>query len=62
MDRQNWVTWTKGGAQSMDDRIRTRLHKILATHRPKPLPDGAAEKIQAVLDAAEARHAREGAR
>jgi trimethylamine--corrinoid protein Co-methyltransferase len=62
MDRQNWVSWTKGGAQSMHDRIRARLHGILATHRPKPLPDGAEAKIQAVLEAAEARHAREGIR
>jgi trimethylamine--corrinoid protein Co-methyltransferase len=62
MDRQNWVSWTKGGAQSMHDRIRARLHGILATHKPKPLPDGAETKIQAVLEAAEARHAQESVR
>jgi trimethylamine--corrinoid protein Co-methyltransferase len=55
MDRQNWVSWSKGGAQSMQDRIKARLHRILATHRPKPLPDGAEARIQAVLEAAEAR-------
>ena len=56
MDRQNWVNWTKNGAQAMHDRIRERLRGILATHRSLPLPDGAAERIQAVLEAAEARH------
>ena len=56
MDRQNWVNWTKSGAQAMHDRIRERLRGILATHRALPLPDSAAERIQAVLEAAEARH------
>jgi len=56
MDRQNWVNWTKSGAQAMHHRIRERLRGILATHRAPALPDGAAERIQAVLEAAEARH------
>ena len=59
MDRQNWVNWTKGGAQSMHDRVRERLRTILATHSPQPLAAGAAARIQAVLEAAEARHKEE---
>jgi trimethylamine--corrinoid protein Co-methyltransferase len=55
MDRQPYVNWEAAGATSMNDRIRSRLHRILETHTPPPLPDGSAEKIQAVLDAAEAR-------
>ena len=55
MDRQNWVNWVESGTQTMHDRIRARLQKILATHRPPPLSGDAAEKIQAVLEAAEAR-------
>jgi trimethylamine:corrinoid methyltransferase-like protein len=55
MDRQNWVTWVESGTQTMQDRIRARLQEILATHRPPPLSGDAAEKIQAVLEAAEAR-------
>ena len=55
MDRQNWVNWVEGGSQPMHARIRARLQKILGTHRPPPLTGDAAEKIQAVLEAAEAR-------
>ena len=55
MDRQNWVNWVESGTQTMHDRIRSRLQEILATHRPPPLTGDAAEKIQAVLEAAEAR-------
>ena len=39
----------------MLDRIKAKLRKILATHQPPPLPNGAAEKIEAILQAAEAR-------
>jgi hypothetical protein len=39
----------------MQERVRTRVREILDTHQPKPLPEGAAEKIKAVLDAALAR-------
>jgi trimethylamine:corrinoid methyltransferase-like protein len=55
MDRQPWVNWDAAGATSMNDRIRTRLQRILETHTPPPLPEGTAEKIQAVLEAAAAR-------
>jgi hypothetical protein len=39
----------------MTDRIRAKLKKILTRHAPPPLPDGAAEKIAAILREAEAR-------
>jgi trimethylamine--corrinoid protein Co-methyltransferase len=55
MDRQPWVNWEAAGAPTMYDRIQVRLREILATHKPPPLPDGVAEKIKAVLQAAEAR-------
>ena len=55
LDRDPWVTWEAAGAQTMLDRIRAKLRDILATHQPPPLPDGAAEKIEAILQAAEAR-------
>jgi trimethylamine--corrinoid protein Co-methyltransferase len=57
MDRQRWVSWQTMGATTMNDRIKARLHQIMTTHTPPPLPPGAAEKIQAVLAAAEARMA-----
>ena len=58
MDRQPWDNWQAAGAKTMNDRIRAKVRKILATHQPPPLPEGAAEKIAAILQAAEAREAR----
>ncbi len=55
MDREPWVNWQAAGAQTMLDRIQAKLREILATHQPPPLPDSAAEKIEAILEAAEAR-------
>jgi trimethylamine--corrinoid protein Co-methyltransferase len=58
MDRQPYETWQAAGAQTMNDRIRAKLRNILATHTPPPLPAGAAEKIEAILQAAETREAK----
>jgi trimethylamine---corrinoid protein Co-methyltransferase len=55
MDRERYVIWEANGAKSMSDRLKVKMRKLLATHTPLPLPDGAAEKIQAILGAAEAR-------
>jgi len=55
MDRNAWVNWESAGAQAMQDRIRGKVGEILAKHKPLPLPEGAAERIQAVLETAEAR-------
>lgn len=55
MDRAKYSNWKAAGATTMNDRIRARLHQILDQHVPPELPPGAAEQIQAVLDAAEAR-------
>jgi trimethylamine--corrinoid protein Co-methyltransferase len=55
MDRGAWVTWQAAGAQTMHDRIKARLRQILGGHQPPPLPPGAAERIEEVLSAAEAR-------
>jgi len=58
MDREPWVNWQAAGAQTMLDRIRAKLHDILATHQPPPLPDGVAAKIEAILQEAEEREGR----
>ena len=55
MDRDAWVNWESAGAQAMQDRITGKVGEILAKHKPPPLPEGAAERIQAVLETAEAR-------
>jgi len=59
MNREPWVNWEAAGAQTMLDRIRAKLREILATHQPPPLPEGVAEKIEAILQEAEAREGRE---
>ena len=55
MDRQPWVNWQAAGDQTMLDLIKAKLREILATHQPPPLPEGAAEKIEAILETAEER-------
>jgi trimethylamine--corrinoid protein Co-methyltransferase len=55
MDRDKWVNWEAAGALSMHDRIKAKLRHILETHTPAPLSDDAAAKIEAILQAAEAR-------
>jgi trimethylamine--corrinoid protein Co-methyltransferase len=48
-DRQPWARWAEKGALTMPDRLRQRVQTILAAHTPAPLPSGASEIIQAVL-------------
>ena len=55
MDRQPWVNWQAAGTQTMHDLIKAKLREILATHQPPPLLTGAVEKIETILQAAEAR-------
>lgn len=55
MDRDPWLAWEAAGGLTMQDRIHQKLERILQTHRPAPLPDGAAQRFQEILEAAEAR-------
>ena len=55
MDRNGWDGWKAAGSQTMQDRIRARLHEILAAHAPPPLPKEVAERIESILQEAEAR-------
>jgi trimethylamine--corrinoid protein Co-methyltransferase len=50
MDRQPWNQWTRNGSPSMLNSIQARIREILETHTPHPLPDGALEKINAILE------------
>jgi len=62
MDREPWVNWRAAGSPTMYDRIQVRLREILATHQPPLLPKGVAERIEAILQAAEVRERGQGAR
>jgi len=55
MDRDRWAQWEAAGAKTMQERIREKLRRILETHQPPPLPAGAAERIEAILQRAEER-------
>jgi trimethylamine--corrinoid protein Co-methyltransferase len=50
MDRQPWNQWERNGSPTMFDNIRARIRSILETHVPYPLPAGALEKINAILE------------
>ncbi len=54
-NRDRWVNWEAAGALTTLDRIRARLHDILQSHTPRPLPAGASQQIETILSAAEAR-------
>ena len=56
MNRDPWESWEAAGAKTINERIKIRLETILATHQPPSLPDGAAEEIEGILRAAEARY------
>ncbi|MGD8489474.1 MAG: trimethylamine methyltransferase family protein [Anaerolineae bacterium] len=57
LDRQSWFLWEEKGQQTMHHRIQARLRKILALHKPPPLPGSVQDRIDEILTAAEARHA-----
>ena len=62
MDREPWVNWRAAGSPTMYNRIQVRLREILATHQPPLLPEGVAERIEAILQAAEVRERGQRAR
>ncbi len=49
----NYEQWMAKGGQSLTERAAARVKKILAEHRPEPLPEEAREKIRAVVRRAE---------
>jgi trimethylamine--corrinoid protein Co-methyltransferase len=54
-DRHPWVNWEAAGSKTTADRIKARLHDILANHTVPPLPEGVEAEIQAILKNAEER-------
>ena len=58
MDRQPWEVWESAGQPNLSESARNRVRTILAEHQPLALPDGAAERIEQILQQAEERVAR----
>lgn len=55
LNRDSWDNWKAAGAEEMKDRIKSRLKKIMQDHNTLPIPDGAGDKINDILNAAVAR-------
>jgi trimethylamine--corrinoid protein Co-methyltransferase len=55
LDRNAHTIWAQSGKRSMEERVWERVREILRTHEPPPLPEGAAEQIDAILREAEER-------
>lgn len=53
MDRKSYDVWMLDGHTSMEDRIKTKLQKILKKHQPTPLGITVSDKIAAILAEAE---------
>ena len=58
MDRQPWDVWEAAGSKTATDRIRAEAEEDPGAARAAALPEGAAEKIAAILREAEARDAK----
>jgi trimethylamine--corrinoid protein Co-methyltransferase len=56
IDRQMRRAWTASGSETMAGRVRAKVRDILEQYEPKPLPDGAEKRLQAIVDRAEAAH------
>lgn len=48
-DRKNYDAWQEAGCKDLADRAYEEVRQILETHKPKPLPNGAAETMRAIL-------------
>lgn len=58
VNRMRYDGWkTKTGSARMSERIKDKLHKILDEHEVPSLPEEKLEKIQEIIDRAEAREA-----
>jgi trimethylamine--corrinoid protein Co-methyltransferase len=55
LDRDPYNVWSRKGSLSAEDHANAKVKKILETHQPKPLAPDVLEKIEQILNAAEAR-------
>jgi trimethylamine--corrinoid protein Co-methyltransferase len=57
-DRQTREKWLEGGGKTMADQAHELSQKILAEHRPDPLPAAAEAELERIVREVEAREAR----
>jgi trimethylamine--corrinoid protein Co-methyltransferase len=53
IDRRVREEWSADGATTLYDRARAEAQRLLETHEPTPLPEGAAEEMAAIIADAE---------
>jgi trimethylamine--corrinoid protein Co-methyltransferase len=58
INRQNYDNWSAQGAKTLEQRAAERVTKILAEHRPEPLPKDVAQAVHAIVERAEASYAK----
>ncbi len=49
-DRSNYNGWSKKGGHSLGERATIQVEKILAEHKPEPLPDDIAKAVHAFVE------------
>jgi trimethylamine--corrinoid protein Co-methyltransferase len=59
-DRSNWEDWEAGGRPLPKAKAAVRAREIVETHRPYPLPDGAADEIRRIVEDFEAKYVTAG--
>jgi len=60
LDRSFYDAWKESGGLTMADRCRREKERLLAEHRPEPLPDDVEKEFRRITEAAR-RHLGEGA-
>jgi trimethylamine--corrinoid protein Co-methyltransferase len=56
--RNSWEDWEAEGRPIPKEKATDEARRLIAEHQPYPLPEGAAEAIQKVIDDFEAEHVR----
>ncbi len=59
-DRQTREKWLEGGGKSMADKAHETVEKLLAGHKPDPLPAAAEAELERIVREVEAREATRG--
>ena len=56
LERHKYAGWVAEGSTTLLERATARVDKILATHKPDPLPKEVAQAVHAIVERAEARY------
>jgi trimethylamine--corrinoid protein Co-methyltransferase len=56
IDRQNYDNWLAQGGKTLEQRAAERVERILAEHKPEPLPRHIAQAVHGIVERAEAQY------